>query len=110
MKKTYSLIALFGFFASLIVIFGPMLLAGDGTFAAPSGFGLAFFLRYYLFALTFFVVFVLAAALRERATHRNQPLKWFAFALLSFTVGSFVAGLGTILLVMWSLSHTSFPL
>lgn len=68
---------LFGFVATLGLIFASYLLSGDSNFSAPFGLSFGFVLSYYLFSLSFFVIFTIAVAAHSRPIHLGRSHRWF---------------------------------
>lgn len=104
-ERPYWLMVLFGFAATLGTIFASYLLSGDNNFSAPLGLGLNFILVYYLFSLTFFVIFTVAAATQMRSVHRGRPHRWFWLSLLSFSVGSILGAAAFLLFLTLAFSR-----
>jgi len=90
---------LFGFAVTLGLILASSLWPGRNTLSVPSGPGLGFILRYYLFSLTFFVIFTVSAAVRMGRIRAGRPGRWLALSLLSFTIGSLAGSSAFLLLV-----------
>ena len=92
MKRLYWIMAVAGFAGTLAFILGPFFLSGSLDFGFPAGLSnFEFILRHYLLALVFFALITVALSVVRRAEDAHSIGKSFAFSLLGFSLGSWLA-------------------